>query len=122
MKIAMWFMVLFCISSCVAFAQTVDPGFVAIPGWVTLLLKALGGLPVVGQVFMWFGVILNIVTIITHSARAIIAVLSSVAGFFGLDKAGAALDAFDNSKTMYLLKYGAALTKPATPAPTPPSP
>jgi hypothetical protein len=127
MKIRVVFFVLLVVG-CAAIAQTTDPAGVvpaAAPWWLSGTINAIEAIPVVGpiigQVIMWFGIILTSVTALVAAARAIITALQGAADFAGLDKASAALDSFQNSSTMYWLKYIAGFTKPATPTPAAPA-
>lgn len=86
----------------------VDPTF-APPAWLQDVLLFLKSMPVVGpyltEALKWLGVISAVLTTLTAALLSVIKVLTTVLTYAKLPEMAAKLEAFQNSKFIFWLKY-----------------
>ena len=93
----------------VALAQVaIDPIFIP-PPWLQDVLLAVKGLPIVGpyvvEILKWVGVGTVLITSICAALIACLKVLGGALKLVKLDALAAKVEAFQNSKIIYYLKY-----------------
>lgn len=90
------------------FAQALDPIFIP-PTWLQDVLLLVKGLPVVGpyvvEALKWIGVVSVVVTSLCAAVLAILKVLAGALKLAKLDELAAKVEAFQNSKIVFYLKY-----------------
>lgn len=93
----------------VALAQVaIDPIFIP-PPWLQDVLLAVKGLPIVGhyvvEALKWIGVLSVLITSICAALIACLKVLGGALKLVKLDALAAKVEAFQNSKIVFYLKY-----------------